>query len=92
MRCQFNQMMYGGTKVQLALGDVKNISVPVPPPDEQNAIATHLDALTRNAQKVKSSILSAIDRLREYRSAIITAAVNGQLDIREHHKKMEALV
>ena len=92
MRCQFNQMMYGGTKVQLALGDVKNISVPVPPPDEQNAIATHLDALARNAQKVKSSILSAIDRLREYRSALITAAVTGQLDLREHEKKMGALV
>ena len=92
MRCQFNQMMYGGTKVQLALGDVKNISVPVPPPDEQNAIATHLDALTRNTRKVKSAILSAIDRLREYRSALITAAVNGQLDVREHEKKMEALV
>jgi hypothetical protein len=34
----------------------------------------------------------SIGLLREYRSTLITAAVTGQLDIRKHEKKMEALV
>ncbi len=34
---------------------------------------------------------STIALLREYRCALITAAVTGQLDIREHEKKMETL-
>jgi type I restriction enzyme S subunit len=91
MKSQFNQLMYGGTKVQLALGDVKNILVPVPPPNEQQMIAQHLDELTGKYAKAQHSITSAIDRLREYRSALITAAVTGQLDIRAHETKLEVL-
>jgi hypothetical protein len=40
---------------------------------------------------MQGTILSTIDPLREYRSALITAAVTGQLDLREHERKVEAL-
>ena len=90
MKSQFNQLMYGGTKVQLGLGDVKNILVPVPPPNEQQMIAQHIDELTGKYAEAQHSTTSAIDLLREYRSALITAAVTGQLDLRDHEKKMEA--
>ena len=41
---------------------------------------------------MRQKVSAVIGRLREYRSALITAAVTGQLDIRAHEKKMESLV
>jgi hypothetical protein len=41
--------------------------------------------------KTTAKLGHTIDCLREYRSALITAAVTGQLDIPAHEKKMEAL-
>jgi type I restriction enzyme S subunit len=46
---------------------------------------------TGRIQRIISKGEEQMDKLREYRSALITAAVTGQLDIREHEKKMEAL-
>jgi type I restriction enzyme S subunit len=66
--------------------DTRGIQVAVPPPCEQLAVATHLD--------VQTSILDALvgrgretqAMLREYRSALITAAVTGQIDVRDYAK------
>lgn len=73
---------YGGTKVQLSLDDVANLPVTVPPLDEQHRVvscireeAARLDALTAEAQ-------TTIALLQERRSALISAAVTGKIDVR----------
>jgi hypothetical protein len=51
-----------------------------------------LDAELKRLEEIEPAVNAAADRFREYRSALITAAVTGQLDIREPEKKMGALV
>ncbi len=72
---------YGGTKVQLALGDVKSLWIPVPPVAEQNAIADFLDHETVKIDALIAKVETAIERLQEYRTALITAAVTGKIDV-----------
>ncbi len=47
----------------------------------QRAIADFLDRETTQINQVIERIQSSIDRLREYRSALITSAVTGQIDV-----------
>jgi type I restriction enzyme, S subunit len=70
-----------GLKQGLALDDVKNVWLPIPPLDEQVAVARALrEKLTAIGRLVATATLT-VHRLREYRQALITAAVTGQLDI-----------
>jgi type I restriction enzyme S subunit len=69
-------------RLRLYWDEFKSISVVMAPSDEQNAIAAFLatetakfDALTLEAQR-------AIELLQERRSALISAAVTGKIDVR----------
>jgi type I restriction enzyme S subunit len=52
-----------------------------PPKTEQDIIVKWLDSTLAGVQETLTAIVSQIDRLQEYRQALITAAVTGQLDI-----------
>lgn len=80
---QFRQLMYGGTKEGLGLDDVKNLQVIVPSLAEQRAVVAHLDAMCEKLDEVSGAALHAIERLTEYRQAVISAAVTGKIDVRE---------
>jgi type I restriction enzyme, S subunit len=56
---------------------------PCPPMAEQSRIAEFLDVETEKLDNMIGKIREAIDRLREYRMALITAAVTGKVDLRE---------
>jgi type I restriction enzyme S subunit len=54
---------------------------PFPPPDEQREIVERLDASLMHIGKIVIAASEVVRRLREYRQALITAAVTGKLDI-----------
>ncbi len=58
------------------------LPIPLPPPAEQRAIVAHLDAATGWLDALSAKVSAALGRLAEYRAALITAAVTGQLDVR----------
>ncbi|MBN2701480.1 MAG: restriction endonuclease subunit S [Methylothermaceae bacterium] len=60
---------------------LKSIHVPVPPGSESRDIATYCESYDRNAGHVESEISASIERLTEYRAALITAAVSGKMEI-----------
>ncbi len=64
------------------MSDIKNIPLLVPPLPEQHAIAAHLDRETSKIDDLVAHIQRAIERLREYRTALISAAVTGKIDVR----------
>jgi len=76
-------LLNGGTKDGLGLEDVRNLLVPLPPCGEQNAIVTRLDHEAAKIDALITKVHTHIDRLREYRAALISAAVTGQIDVRE---------
>ena len=53
--------------------------LPVPPVSEQRAVADYLDTETANIDGLSSRVKSVIKLLQEYRTALITAAVTGEI-------------
>jgi type I restriction enzyme, S subunit len=55
----------------------------LPPLHEQTAIVAYLDAETAKLDALVGKVEEAVERLQEYRTALITAAVTGKIDVRE---------
>lgn len=62
---------------------LREIWFSLPPLAEQRAIAAYLDAETVKIDALVAKVETAIERLQEFRSALITAAVTGKIDLRE---------
>ena len=62
--------------------DLKRARVPTPPFEEQKAIASGLDTAIRKLDELVTAAQRAIELLRERRTALISAAVTGQIDVR----------
>jgi restriction endonuclease S subunit len=57
--------------------------VPLPPLPEQHAIAAYLDRETAKIDALSAKVETIIERLKEYRTALISEAVTGKIDLRE---------
>jgi type I restriction enzyme S subunit len=55
---------------------------PFPPRPEQASIVTFLDEETSKADALVAKIHEGIENLKEYRTALISAAVTGKIDVR----------
>ena len=64
-----------------------SLYVDVPDIPNQKAIADLLDCETARIDALRAKTLDSIDRLCEYRSALITAAVTGQIDVATWRKR-----
>ncbi len=62
---------------------IGNLPFVVPPISEQQAITDYLDKETSRINSLVGRIIQAIEKLKEYRSALITAAVTGKIDLRQ---------
>lgn len=71
------------SQMNLSASIIRKFRLPVPPLDEQAAIVSKLDSETSTIEALAGRVQSAIDLLQEQRSAIISAAVTGQIDVRE---------
>jgi type I restriction enzyme S subunit len=67
--------------------DLHPVAVAVPPVSEQVAITKYIDTQLDMFHRLSCQVEVAIDHLREYRSALITAAVTGRIDVREVGRK-----
>lgn len=73
----------GSTKGAITCEQIAEMPSPVPPLDEQLAIAACVDAAVAKAGRMIENAEAAIARLTEYRTALITAATTGQIDVRQ---------
>lgn len=62
------------------------LKIPMPPKEEQVAVASEFARREEQEIKISEQTNASIDRLKEYRSALITAAVTGQIDVTTHAK------
>lgn len=81
---QLEQRSLGAAVRGINIFDLKRARVPLPPPREQDEIATYLDLQTLKIDGLLAEAASAIDLLTERRSALISAAVTGKIDVRQH--------
>ena len=81
MQAQLDASRYGGTKTQLALDDVVEVYLPRPPPSDQQRIAAFLSQQVEVTDGLIRKLTEQNSLLNEYRQALITAAVTGELDV-----------
>ena len=70
--------------------DIHPTKAVVPPVQEQRAIADYLDREMATIDQMVEKVQAAMERLQEYRTALITAAVTGKIDVRGHVHATEA--
>ena len=66
----------------LGLGEVADIDMVIPPLADQVAIVAHLDTELAKFDTLSTEAQRAIELLQERRTALISAAVTGQIDVR----------
>ena len=78
-----NRLAQSAAQPGLNIEVIGNVSAPLPPVPEQRAIAAFLDQETAKLDGLTIKVREAIDRLKELRTALISAAVTGRIDVRE---------
>ena len=63
--------------------DIHGIQVAIPGREEQEAIAGYLKTMSERIDALRAKAELSIERLSEYRSALVSAAVTGKIDVRE---------
>ena len=77
-----NQYSVSAAQPGLSAEMVSNLSIPQPPLQEQSTIAAFLNRETGRIDALTIKVHESITKLREYRTALISAAVTGKIDVR----------
>lgn len=80
---QLAHMMIGSTFKRINVEEIRSFVIPSPPQTEQAEIAAFLEAEVERFDALAAETQRAIDLLQERRTALISAAVTGQIDVRQ---------
>ena len=79
---QVNNASYGAAQKQFNVSDAIEFIFPVPPESEQNDIALYVEESLKKFDELSNKAQLQIELLRERRTALISAAVTGKIDVR----------
>jgi len=79
---RFESNGYGSTKAAITCGDIRAYPLPLPPLIEQRNISDFLENASSQFDELTVSAKKSIALLTERRSALISAAVTGKIDVR----------
>jgi type I restriction enzyme, S subunit len=82
-KCYFSLEGWGTAQVNISVPILKALPVPLPPTVEQRQIVAYLDREIGSFDTLTAEAQRAIDLLQERRTALISAAVTGQIDVRQ---------
>ncbi|MFP7240858.1 restriction endonuclease subunit S [Bacillus altitudinis] len=73
----------GTTRSRVNLSIIKNLKLPIPNFEEQKEIASYLTLKVSEVNNVIKAVENQIQKLKEYRQALIYEAVTGKIDVRD---------
>jgi type I restriction enzyme S subunit len=76
-------LMIGSTFKRVNVEEIRNLMIPFPPDNEQQVIATYVKDEAARFDDLVADAVHAITLLQERRTALISAAVTGKIDVRE---------
>lgn len=82
----------GGGQGNLNVKNVERYRIPLPPIEEQKEIISYLDNYRTEMDTLISKYQKQIDLMQEYRSAIISQAVTGKIDVRDWQPKAKEII
>ena len=80
---QYDPWITGAAQPKLTKDNLGAIPLPCPPKEEQEEIARFIDHQTQRIDPLIAIASQTIERLTEYRTALITAATTGKIDVRK---------
>jgi len=80
---RYMKTLGGGIRQTITFADIAKCHAAIPGSTEQSQIATFLDCETTRIDTLIEKTRESIELLKERRSALITAAVTGKIDVRE---------
>ena len=80
---QIKRTWSAGTQPNISMGDLERLHVVAPDIKEQRKILAYVDSKTDGFSPIIDKVREALDRLKELRTALISAAVTGKIDVRE---------
>lgn len=72
----------GSAQPKLTMGNLANVSLPVPPVQEQHEIQHYLHRISSQLMSVENQIHTQIKTLKAYRQSLISEVVTGKVDVR----------
>ncbi len=78
---QIDNLQYGGGREAISFENIKNFVIPIPSYNEQLKISNHIDTILDKFNILLSKTNYSIDLLKEKRTAIISAAINGKINL-----------
>jgi type I restriction enzyme S subunit len=90
MEHELERLTTGATLKTIGMPEVRTLVTPVPPLEEQREIIDWMGRQTSEIDTLTSEAQRAITLLQERRSALISAAVTGQIDVRANHHQQAA--
>ena len=79
---QIRRTWSAGTQPNISMADLEQLFIAAPSIGEQDQILAWLHQKTGAFGEISTKIRTAIDHLQEYRTALISAAVTGKIDVR----------
>lgn len=80
---QVRQGWSAGTQPNIGMDVIERLRIAAPDLETQRKIVMALDRETAEIDALIAKVRQAIEKLREYRTALISAAVTGKIDVRE---------
>lgn len=78
----------GSTMNNLNSSILAHLPVPVPPLEEQHSIVSRCRQRLDEVKQLVNKIVSVTEQLQEYRTSLISAAVTGKIDVRNHAQEV----
>ena len=77
----------GGGQPNISQDKIRSLEVAIPSFGEQDEITSYLDVETKKIEGLMEREQQIIERMKEYRSALISAAVTGKIDVSTEQKE-----
>ena len=79
---QLDTLMVGSTFKRINVDDIRNFIVVMPPEEEAVEIRKYLNSMVSKYRRLEQTALDQVALLQERRTALISAAVTGKIDLR----------
>lgn len=79
---QVGAVQYGAAQKQFNISHAVDFIYPIPPLEEQQIIVDYLEGKSQGIYRLISILQKQIEMLQEYRTALISEAVTGKIDVR----------
>jgi type I restriction enzyme S subunit len=82
IQLQLESLLIGSTFKRINVEEIRNFMICIPSVEEQNQISSHLRDRASRYDKLINKSEEAIELMKERRTALISAAVTGKIDVR----------